>query len=995
MNNNSPPRLFALLVGINKYRAPVRSLKGCLNDIEAVRKYLTDFESKNFKLEIEMLPGEKATRSNLIGQFKTHLSKATANDVVLFYYSGHGAQEYADAEIWRFEPDKKLEGLVLYDSVPRDMKDVRLFADKELRHLLHHVATRNEKNEPKNGNPHIVVITDCCHSGENTRSHLMAGENDTAVPRIARASSGNAFPVRPWEGFCFADEISQANLKTELLKDVMPQAAHVSLTACQSNQKAWEEDNEEGERQGIFTKNLLEILGRSQGTVTYHDLRSRIHNYIKGQRRQVPQIYAIGNEKDAYKTFLGRDAGSKPMYANVQFNKNMGWIMDMGVIHGVSKQVAKQIDVLDGEGNPEWKATIISVELNESKLFFPENAAPPKGDYHGIVEHFLSAPINVYLSNFDLNEEAETLLRELISKDSDNINLVEEESQADYSVQIMYDYYTITKPGEESLFRPLVLPQNADENGAARTNLFLKHISQYEYVKRLENTTSNKLNPDAIKVGIFQTEPDGEDTAMKIKNRHGKEIFDLEFNDKEVELGRVKPTGSIKVKLTNETNEPLHVALIYLSSDFMSFTELLGGVQLLEEKNSVWVNEGGAIGLNYDDHVQILNLPYTEGYFKIIISQKPFDVNRFELDSLPNFGKLVYPDRGEEKRGLKVKKTSTKEGDAWTTRLITFQLKNPNHNLVSQQELTEWLESAGGPFVENIYLTDSQPFGGGDAVLIEPIQWKEEEETRGLKKLGFKVALKFGNKWFRKRRKKQYKKIRKKHPEYPVVVSEGDSWFQHPHPRIKEIIDHLMKDYAIMSLGAGGDTLENYFKDGEVFKALDNEKPQFLLLSGGGNDIIGEEVKELLAENISENDFPEGEQPERFLNAAFPKKINRLAEIYTMIFERVKKSHPQVQVICHGYDYILPNPNSGWFGPHVKNKIKKRGNQKALADFLIDTFNNKMIETVKPYPNVHFLDNRSTVEDFLWHDEIHPNSRGFFDVALKFHKKLNELRKVV
>ena len=110
------------------------------------------------------------------------------------------------------------------------------------------------------------------------------------------------------------------------------------------------------------------------------------------------------------------------------------------------------------------------------------------------------------------------------------------------------------------------------------------------------------------------------------------------------------------------------------------------------------------------------------------------------------------------------------------------------------------------------------------------------------------------------------------------------------------------------------------------------------------------------------------------------------------IFERIKIDYPNLQVICHGYDHIIPNPKKGWFAQHVKNKIKRPGDQKALADYLIDSFNDEVKKVTEFYPNVHFLDNRNTVRPHLWKDEIHPNSTGFLDVALKFHKKINELR---
>lgn len=725
MNDLAPtPRLFALLVGINQYRPPVGSLRGCLNDLEKVRKYLVDFESKNFALHIEMLPGAKATRDQVISHFKNHLAKATANDVVLFYYSGHGAQEMADPAIWRFEPDQKLETLVLYDSVPIDLKNVRLLADKELRYLLHYVATRNEKNEPKAASPHLVVITDCCHSGENTRGDLL----ETAAGALAKmtgTASGDAFPVRPWEGFCFTRDISQETLKTKPLAEVIPQAAHVSLAACQAHEKAWEVDGVNGERGGVFTQSLIEILKRSQGTVTYRDLRSRIQHYIKGQHQQVPQIYAVGEDKVIYKTFLGRNVGSKPLHANVLFNEKMGWIMDMGIVHGISPQVADGIVVLNDKNEPAWKADIKAVHLEYTQLVFPNNQVSPTGkEYKSIVRHFFSAPTNVYLPNQGTDEAPEKWLRKRLTNNGQNLNLVPSENQADYSVQIDGGHYVITKPFDPN--RPLVLPAKIGKEGADQTYRYLQHISQFDYVKNLENTANNQLHPEAIKVEFFQTTKNGDDVPQPIFRHRGKEVIEMAYNDEEpTETGEKRATGSIKIKLTNEFDAPLYVALVYLSNDFQSFTELISGVQRLEPGGAVWAAGGNAISLNYDTHVQVLNLPSTDLDFKIIISQQPFDISPFELEALPTFSEMVFPQPFRSISSFQKKKTSTTEGDTWTTRLLTLRIANPNYNFVSRQELGLWLQTAGSEYIKGIYLYDGQLTNGTKQKLKDGICWRE------------------------------------------------------------------------------------------------------------------------------------------------------------------------------------------------------------------------------------------------------------------------------
>ena len=69
-------------------------------------------------------------------------------------------------------------------------------------------------------------------------------------------------------------------------------------------------------------------------------------------------------------------------------------------------------------------------------------------------------------------------------------------------------------------------------------------------------------------------------------------------------------------------------------------------------------------------------------------------------------------------------------------------------------------------------------------------------------------------------------------------VSEGDSWFQYPLV-LRDIIDWLSDDYAILDFAAAGDTLAN-MKRGilDIVDALKREKSHGFLLSGGGNDLL-------------------------------------------------------------------------------------------------------------------------------------------------------------
>jgi hypothetical protein len=161
-------KLYALLVGIDDYPAGVPKLAGCVNDAGRYRDYLKDRFAPE-ALALEMLTNAQATREAMIGVFRSHLAKAGPDDVVLFQYSGHGAQSTSAPEFLEFQPDGKDAGLVGFDSRLPGKFDL---ADKELAVLIAEVAANN---------PHIAVIFDCCHSGSGTRS---ADEINGAVARF-------------------------------------------------------------------------------------------------------------------------------------------------------------------------------------------------------------------------------------------------------------------------------------------------------------------------------------------------------------------------------------------------------------------------------------------------------------------------------------------------------------------------------------------------------------------------------------------------------------------------------------------------------------------------------------------------------------------------------------------------------------------------------------------------------------------------------------------
>ncbi len=219
----------------------------------------------------------------------------------------------------------------------------------------------------------------------------------------------------------------------------------------------------------------------------------------------------------------------------------------------------------------------------------------------------------------------------------------------------------------------------------------------------------------------------------------------------------------------------------------------------------------------------------------------------------------------------------------------------------------------------------------------------------------------------------------------PIIVSEGDSWFQYP-VKLEDVIDDLMQDYAVWSLDAAGDTLDNMIAEGEYLKAVYEFNPDIFLISAGGNDMVGGGS---LANHL--RDFDPQLPPAGHLKESYSVVIERAMQGYDKIFRSLEPFN--VQIICHGYDYAIP-ANGRWMGDPMNSRgIVDAALQRAIAKAMVDNFNTHMLMLTKGFSNVTFLDNRGVVTDSRWFDELHPINAGFMDVAARFKSAIAQAMK--
>ncbi|MBX7086670.1 MAG: hypothetical protein K1X70_09595 [Leptospirales bacterium] len=241
-----------------------------------------------------------------------------------------------------------------------------------------------------------------------------------------------------------------------------------------------------------------------------------------------------------------------------------------------------------------------------------------------------------------------------------------------------------------------------------------------------------------------------------------------------------------------------------------------------------------------------------------------------------------------------------------------------------------------------------------------------------------------------------------------VLIAEGDSWFNYPfHDVLRELEDGF--GYDIESTAHWGDKVEDMAYSGGQLDAFtrciekvlrSNIQPRAILLSGGGNDVAGDEFGMLINHFRSgapglNNSIVTGVIQERVLNA-YVTILSAVTEISKQLIGHA------IPIIVHGYDYAVPDGRGvlGGFGPlpgpWLEPGFRAKGyedlrTRKAIIAELMDRFNAMLsgLAGKPPFSHVNYLNLRGTLstgshyKDW-WANELHPTPNGFKTVASKF-----------
>lgn len=337
---------------------------------------------------------------------------------------------------------------------------------------------------------------------------------------------------------------------------------------------------------------------------------------------------------------------------------------------------------------------------------------------------------------------------------------------------------------------------------------------------------------------------------------------------------------------------------------------------------------------------------------------------------------------------------------------------------MSKISYEQYLKMLRDPDVSDNTITDYSIVvrGAGSAFAPElrpdpnKVEMSEDEQD-------LESAMKLGNSLARWRRQRKFKIRVKAGEALPVLVSEGDSWFQFPL-LISETIDNLGSEYLIWSVGAAGDTLENMVHGPlskgktEYMQALEQQQDRVkaFLFSAAGNDIIGESAntgEPVLLEILRDFNGNVNDAVGHINLHVLGEKLAFLRHGYTQVIDTIRADSrfTQLPIIVHGYDYVFPHPagpddprnpkhakKNEWLGaPLDERGIMDTALRRNVLKLLIDELYSMLFDIAgeSNSSKVWVVDCRNAlpaVED--WADEIHGTSDGFAKVAGRFHQVL-------
>ena len=248
----------------------------------------------------------------------------------------------------------------------------------------------------------------------------------------------------------------------------------------------------------------------------------------------------------------------------------------------------------------------------------------------------------------------------------------------------------------------------------------------------------------------------------------------------------------------------------------------------------------------------------------------------------------------------------------------------------------------------------------------------------------------------------RFKQKIKRLPGALRILTEGDSWFAFPLPSRPNIPDNLITTFgekaAWLRLEGNGDEAveilkgdqRNYLRGLLADDALGIEA---LLFSGGGNDIVGEDLLPLLKDFVPGADWRSCIDQERFL-----RRMDQIEAAYEELVDLRDDHRPDCVIFTHAYDFAIPSGKAIKLpglkvGPWMRPYLQQRGigdpvMQRRIIRYMLEQFGELMSKLEKRHHGIVYVRTQGTLADNQWGDELHPTAAGFTRIAKLFETAL-------
>jgi hypothetical protein len=246
----------------------------------------------------------------------------------------------------------------------------------------------------------------------------------------------------------------------------------------------------------------------------------------------------------------------------------------------------------------------------------------------------------------------------------------------------------------------------------------------------------------------------------------------------------------------------------------------------------------------------------------------------------------------------------------------------------------------------------------------------------------------------------------REHPDWPVVVSEGDSWFSY-----SDVVGRLddpgdtarprdQRRWSLLRLERAGDEILTILSGSQralLRRRIAEFEIDALLFSAGGNDVLGPDLLPLLRDHR-----PGMSAPDLVAFARFERRLRQIADCYRELLDLIGDAGRATKVFAASYDYPVPGDRpvkllwgalevSGpWLLPALRARRIPATLWPDVVRLLVDGFC-ATLDQVAAEPRgagrLVRVETRSLVGRD-WRDEIHPNRRAAKRIAKAFETAL-------